>query len=471
MINKQDINATQLILDWVINYLNDNEEYKVLPDVEPGQIYKTQMDSAPSKGSDLKDVFEEFKSTILPGITHWNHPCFSAYFNSSSTIPSVMADMISATMNINAMLWKSSPAGTEIEQKTLEWLQKMIGLSGLTGITYEGGAVSSFHGLAAMREKQLGPEYRKTGMLGMADCKPKIYLTEQTHNSIHKALVTLGFGTDSFRYVNVRSDFTMNTDRLQEMIQEDRNQGQTPLCVVAALGSTSCTAIDPVDEIATICQQEDLWLHVDAAHGGSAAIVEEVREKYKGWERADSIVVNPHKWMFIPMDMSVLYVKDPACLKNAFRFSAEYLKTKQDGMIENYMDYGLPLGRRFRCLKLWFAFKYHGVEFYQEKIRHHLKLAQSFYIAIEDNSEFEIMAPKPLSTTCFRAIPKNGKDIDAFNEQLMDAINAKGKYFISHTKLNNKFVLRYVVSGVRMKQKHVDNFISCLLETKRQLDV
>ena len=470
MTERQTNQDAQRILEWTLNFLDDNEDYKVLPDIESGHIFNSLEKSAPLEGQHLDDVFKEFKNQILPGITHWNHPGFFAYFNSSATLPSVMAEMISAAINTNSMLWKASPSGTEIEQKTLEWLQEMLGLSGFTGITYDGGSSSNFHALAAMREEKLGSKYRKTGLFGLADCKPKIYLTEQTHNSIHKALITLGFGTDSFRHVDVDTDFSMNTDHLHELIQTDLKKGCKPLCTVATLGSTSCTSLDPVNEISIICRKEKLWLHIDAAHGGSAAILKEVRKKYKGWENADSIIVNPHKWLFIPLDLSVLYIKSPENLKNAFHFSAEYLKTKHDDKIESYMDYGIPLGRRFRCLKLWFALKYHGVTFYKNKIREHIKYAESVYQTIDHHPEFEIMAPRPLSTTCFRALPRSDEDIDLYNEKLMDTINQTGRFFISHTKLNNKFVLRHVVSGVKTRSRHIDEFLSCLFEIKKEMD-
>ena len=471
MIDNNETQKAHEMLDWVINFLNNNEDFNVLPDIEPGEIYNTQKTSPPDSGQGLEHVFNAFKEQILPGITHWNHPGFSAYFNSSATLPSVMAEMISAAVNTNTMLWKSSPAGTEIEQKTLEWLQEIIGLSGFTGITYDGGSSSSFHGLAAMREAQLGSVYRQKGLPALNNHNPKIYITEQTHNSVHKALITLGFGTDSFRYVKVRDDFSMDTNHLIKRIKTDRQKGYNPICVVATLGSTSCTALDPVDKISEICRQEDLWLHVDAAHGGSAAVLKEIRKKFSGWENADSIVVNPHKWFFIPLELSVLYVKKPGILKNAFHFSAEYLKTKQDDKIESYMDYGIPLGRRFRCLKLWFALKYHGVNFYKQKIRQHLAYARTVYKAIDDHPEFEIMSPQPLSTTCFRAVPKNTReDIDYYNEKLMDTINKNGAFFISHTKLNDKFVIRHVVSGARIEARHIDAFLSSLFDTKAKLD-
>lgn len=470
MISNQDRQDTQHILEWVLSYLENNDACRVLPGIEPGDIYNTQLVSPPPEGKALEDIFEDFKKDILPGITHWNHPGFMAYFNSSSTLPSVIADMLTAAINSNSMLWKSNPAGTEIEQKTLEWFQQMIGLSGFTGITYDGGATSSFHALAAMREKKLGPDFRKKGIFGIEHIQPGIYLTEQTHNSIHKALITLGFGTDSFRYVGVNKDFSMNVEHLQEMIRTDRQNGYTPLCVVGTLGTTSCTAIDPVEKISETCQKENLWLHIDAAHGGCAAILPEVRSMYNGWQNADSITVNLHKWLFIPIDLSILYVKDPVNLKNAFHFSAEYLKTKHDNRAESYMDYGIPLGRRFRCLKLWFALNYHGTGFYQEKFRQHFQMAEQFYNAIKNHPGFEIMAPKPLTTTCFRALPAGSENVNYYNEQLMEVINQTGQFFISHTKLNNEYVLRHVVSGARVQPEHVDRFVKCLCYCKNKLD-
>ncbi|THB73399.1 MAG: amino acid decarboxylase [Desulfobacteraceae bacterium] len=470
MTGNDNSRAAHDILDWVLSFLEDNEGYRVWPDMVPGQIYRAQPDRAPLSGKSLDTVFDEFKTGILPGITHWNHPGFAAYFNSSATLPSVMAEAVSAAVNTNTMLWKSSPAGTEIEQKTLDWLQKMLGLTGFTGITYDGGSASSFHALAAMRENFLGPEYRKAGLFGLTGDHPVIYLTEQTHNSIHKALITLGFGTDSFQYVRVNDDFSMDTLNLCELIASDKRSGRQPACVVATLGSTSCTALDPVDDIAKICREEGVWLHVDAAHGGSAAVLPEVREKFDGWEKADSIVVNPHKWLFIPLELSVLFVREPGVLKNAFHFSAEYLKTKQDGRIESYMDYGIPLGRRFRCLKLWFSLNYHGIDFYRRKIEQHLSLARLVYDALDRSEDFEIMAPQPLSTTCFRALPGSGEDADSFNERLMDAINGTGRFFISHTRLNNRFVLRHVVSGVKVTEKHIQGFLSLLMEIKQHMD-
>lgn len=471
MITETERLSAHDILDWVLNFLDDNESFPVLPDMEPGSIHGGQEKRPPDSGEALARIFREFKDQVLPGITHWNHPGFLAYFNSSATLPSVMAEMISAAVNTNSMLWKSSPAGTEIEWKTLEWLQEILGLSGFTGITFDGGSSSSFHGLAAMREAKLGPEYREKGLMVPATRRPKIYLTGQTHNSVHKALITLGFGTDSFRTVNVRQDFTMDPDHLKQLVETDRKKGDHPLCVVSTLGSTSCTAVDPVQAISGICSTEDLWLHIDAAHGGAAAVAEEIRETYAGWEAADSIIVNPHKWLFIPLELSVLYVKDPGILKNAFHFSAEYLKTREDDKIENYMDFGIPLGRRFRCLKLWFALKYHGIDFYRERIREHIRLSRIFYETIDAHPEFEIMAPRPLSTTCFRAVPGDpAKDVDQYNETLMDAVNRTGRFFVSHTRLRDRFVLRHVVSGVRIEERHIHDFISCLIETKATLD-
>ncbi|MCP4023123.1 MAG: PLP-dependent decarboxylase, partial [Desulfobacteraceae bacterium] len=263
---------------WTCDFLEDNESFDVLPQMEPGQIYNNLEKSAPAKGKPLDNIFEEFKEQILPGITHWNHPGFSAYFNSSAGTPSVFAEMLSAAINTNVMLWKASPSGTEVEQKTLEWLQEMLGLSGFTGITYDGGSTSSFHALAAMREAKLGADYRQKGLMAMANINPRLYVSEQTHNSIHKAIITLGFGTDSISTVDIKDDYSMDAAALEKQIIEDKAAGFTPLCAIATLGTTSCTAIDPAGEMSKVCRKHGLWLHIDAAHGGTAAILEEIQE-------------------------------------------------------------------------------------------------------------------------------------------------------------------------------------------------
>ena len=460
------------ILNWTLDYLENNDAYPVFPaDIEPGDIADALEPSPPVSGTSLETCFNEFLQAILTGVTHWNHPGFFAYFNSSATVPAVMAELLSAAINTNCMVWKASPAGTEVEQTTLSWLQQICGLSGFTGITFDGGASSSFHALAAMREKVMGPAYRKAGLMGAGDFKPRVYITEQTHNSIHKALITLGFGTDSIRRVDVTGDFAMDCGHLEQLIAQDRSEGNTPVCVVGTLGTTSCTALDPVQRIAEICKQERLWFHVDAAHGGGAAVLDTVREQFKGWEKADSILINPHKWMFIPIDLSVLFIREPGLLKNAFHYAAEYLKTPQDGIIDNFMDYGIPLGRRFRCLKLWFSLTYHGVDYFREKISRHMELSDRVYAYIASHKDFEIMAPKPLSTTCFRAVPgKPGCDMDAFNEALMDAVNRTGRYFISHTRLKGEFVLRHVVSGVKTTAGHIEGFLQTLGTLKSDLE-
>ena len=458
------------IINWICKYLANNESYKVLPDIKPKSVYNSLEKSAPLQGQALDNIFEEFKKNILPGITHWNHPKFFAYFNSSSTMPAVFAELIRSAINTNSMLWKASPGATEVEEKTLEWFAQLVGLTKLKGISYEGGAIASFHALAAMREEKIGSEYRKKGLMGVKNVSPAIYLTSQTHNSIHKALFALGFGADNFRFVDTKADFSMDTKALCKMIKKDKKNNNKPVCVVATLGTTSCTAIDPIKKIVNICEKNNLFLHVDAAHGGSAAILKKVRKKYKGWEKADSILINPHKWFFVPIGLSVLYMKSPELFKKTFHYSAEYLKTDFDGKIINYMDYGLPLGRCFRCLKLWFSLKYYGVDFFKTIIKNHLRYAKSVYSFFEKSEDFEIMAPKPLSTVCFRAIPRNSQDIDSFNKELMQKINSTGKFFLSHTKLNSKFVLRHVISGFHTKEKHIKQFIKHLIRLKAKMD-
>jgi aromatic-L-amino-acid decarboxylase len=459
------------VFEWINDYINNVEKYPVLPDIKPFEISKQLPKSPPLKGESISSIFSDFKNIILPGLTHWNHPGFFGYFNSSASFPSIIAESLIAVINTNCMLWKSSPAGTELEQVTLKWLQKILGLSGYFGMILDGGSNSNFHALCAMRQKYFGKKIKKTGFFNLREeVKPRIYITSQTHNSIHKAIVIAGFGLDSIHEVKTNERFEMSVPDLKKAIQNDKIKKYFPLCVIATLGSTSCTAIDPVDDIVKICQKEKLWLHIDAAHGGSAALVDKIREKFMGWNQADSITINPHKWLFVPLDLSVLYVKEPEILKQAFCLSAEYLKTGEENLIESYMDYGLTLGRRFRALKLWFTIKNFGIQGLQKMINKHLDLAEELFNHMKASNDFEIMAPLTLSTVCFRAIPKQKKSIDEFNQLLMASINKTGEFFITHTKLNNLFVLRAVISGLNTEKKHIKRFIYLIQKRKKELD-
>jgi len=356
------------------------------------------------------------------------------------------------------MLWNTSPAFAEHERAMMQWFRQMVGLpESYWGIIYDTASTSSMHAIASARE-QLNLGAREKGMSGRADVpRLRLYCSEHAHSSIEKGAVTLGIGLEGVRKIPVNEKFEMIPEKLDAAISEDIKYGWKPFCVVATVGTTSTTSIDPVDEIEDVCGKHNLWLHIDAAYAGVAAMIPEMKWITKGWERADSIVINPHKWMFTPMDLSVYYTRKPEILKQAFSLVPEYLKTKQDDEVENLMDYGIQLGRRFRSLKLWFVIRYFGVEGLAARIKHHIELAKEFAKWIDDEKDFERMAPVPFSTVCFRYNPgnKSEEQLNKLNEKLLEKLNASGKIFLSHTKLNGKFVIRLTIGSIRHERRHI----------------
>jgi aromatic-L-amino-acid decarboxylase len=444
------------LIDWTANYLDKIESFPVLPDIKPGDIKKKLPKSLPQTGESMDDILSDIDNIILPGITHWQHPNFMAYFNSTASAPGILGELLSAAFNSNGMVWKSCPSLTELEETVLIWFRELLNLSNkFKGIIYDTASVSTMHAIAAARE-DTGLDIRKKGMSGIP--KLRLYCTLHTHSSIEKGALTLGIGLEGIRKIPVDPEFRMIPVELEKAIKEDRSNGFFPFCVVATIGTTSTTSIDPVNEIAAICKHEKIWLHVDGAHAGVTAMLPEMHIYFKGLEHADSFVVNPHKWLFVPLDLSVLYIQKPEILKQAFSVVPEYLKTSEDAVVENYMDYGIQLGRRFRSLKFWFIMRYFGADGLSDRLRNHIRLGQLFAKWIDADHVFERLAPAPFSTVCFRAKPEGWNDekkIDELNEKLMNEINATGKVFLSHTKLNDKFTIRLVVSGIRMEEKHV----------------
>lgn len=447
-------------IDWIADYMQDIDRHPVLPDTAPGEIRTALPQAPPKSGNGLSDILEEVDRVVLPGMTHWNHPCFFAYFSITGSGPGILGELLASAFNINGMLWKSCPASTELEQATLGWLRQMLGLpESFWGIIYDTASISSLHAIAAAREQLADLQIREKGLAGRGGMpRFRLYASEHAHSSIDKAAIALGIGLEGIRKISADAAFRMKPDLLAEAIQQDRAEGWRPFCVVATVGTTSATSIDPVPEIAEICAREDLWLHVDAAYGGSAAVVPEMRHVLTGCERADSLVVNPHKWLFVPVDLSAFYTRKPDVLKRAFSLVPEYLRTKEDSEVENYMDYGLQLGRRFRALKLWFVLRYFGSEGIANRIRYHIKLAQQLATWIDEHPDFERMAPVPFSTLCFRAHPPGMDDeaaLDELNERLLEAVNGTRALFLSHTKLNGKFVIRLAIGNLRTEERHV----------------
>ncbi len=441
------------LVDWIADYLENVESKPVLANIKPGEVKSKLPLSPPDIGEGMDKIFKDVDDIIMPGMTHWNHPNFMAYFNSTASGPGILGDFLSSAFNINGMVWKSSPASTELEEIFLNWFREMLQLpKQFFGIMYDLASVSSMHAIAAAREQA------KDNQTNYDITKLRLYCSEQAHSSIDKCVITLGLPLDAIVKIKTDDQFRMIPSELTEVIINDIQNGFQPFCVVATVGTTSTTSIDPVSEIVPIAKKFNLWLHVDAAHAGSAAIVPEVRPILSGVEDADSIVINPHKWLFVPIDLSVLYTSKPKVIKKAFSIVPEYLKTDEENEAVNYMDYGIQLGRKFRSLKLWFLIRYFGVEGLQNIIREHLRLGELFADFIDRSENFERLAPTPLSTICFRAIPNSkmsNEELNKFNKNLMDEINNSGQLFLSHTKLNDKFAIRLTISGIRTTEKNV----------------
>ncbi|MFA7287793.1 MAG: pyridoxal-dependent decarboxylase [Melioribacteraceae bacterium] len=448
------------IIEWVDNYLSGIEKLRVVPDVQPGEIKKNLPNSMPDKGESFDRIFSDFQEKILPGITHWQHPNFMAYFNSTSTAPGIFGELISSALNANGMLWKSSPAISELERVTVNWFRDSVELhKDFWGIIYDTASISTMHAIANAKEKIKEYAIREKGLVGSGVPPLRLYTSEFAHSSVEKGALTLGLGLEGTRKIATNEKFQMIPAELEKAIQADINAGYKPFCVVATIGTTSVTSIDPVIEIAKICNKYDLWLHVDAAHAGVIAMVPGYEYILEGVDDADSIVINPHKWGFVPMDCSLFYTKQPELLKKAFSVVPEYLKTKEDSEVENLMDYGVQLGRRFRALKLWFVLRFYGKEGYIEIYKEHLRLGKLFEKIVSEDNRFELVAPVTLSTICFRGKPAgmSEEELNTFNEGMINSINDSGELFLSHTKLNGKYVLRLVISGIRTEEKHVRN--------------
>lgn len=453
------------VVDWIASYFERIEEFPVLSQIEPDWLKSNLPASAPEAGENFNDIFADVDRLILPAVTHWNHPNFHGLFATSMSSVGVFGEMLSAAFDMKAMLWRTSPASTELEDVVLDWLRQMMGLPDFfEGIIYDTASVSTMHAIAAARENA-NLDIREKGMSGRDDLPLlRIYCSEHVHSSIDKCAITLGLGMRSLRKIECNERFEMIPQKLAEAIEDDIDKGYLPVCVIPTIGTTSTSSVDPVDAVADICEKYGLWLHVDAAYAGATAIIPEFREHFRGCERADSIVVNPHKWLFTPFDLSVLYCKNLAMMKQAFSLVPEYLKTNDEQSVKNGMDYGIQLGRRFRALKFWFVIRYFGRDGMIDRLREHCRLARLFASWVERSEDLEMMAPVPFALVCFRACPKGIVDLDALNERLMNAINTDGKAYLSHTKLNGKFTLRLSVGSIRVEERHLNKVWDLLRE-------
>lgn len=445
------------VYDWISAYLENVQEYPVLAPVAPGEVAAGLPTDAPESPSTMDDILRDFREIIVPGTTHWNHPGFFAYFGITASGPGILGETLAAALNVNAMLWRTGPAATELEERALDWLRQMMGLPDrFQGHMQDTASISSLVAIAAARERAV-PGVREDGLPGRELPRLRVYCSAEAHSSIEKAAITLGLGRAGVRKIAVDDAFRMDAAHLRRAIEEDRAAGVRPLCVVATVGTTSTTSVDPVPAIAEICREHDLWLHVDAAYGGAAAVVPEMRYALDGCELADSLVVNPHKWLFVPIDCSALFLREPATVRDAFSLVPEYLRTAEGGEVTNLMDYGPALGRRFRALKLWMVLRYFGRRGIADRLREHIRLAHLFADWVDADPEWERSAPTPFSTVCFRYAPPDlaPTELDAVNERILDAVNRSGEVFLSHTRLHDRYTLRLAVGNLRTREQHV----------------
>jgi aromatic-L-amino-acid decarboxylase len=449
----------QAALEWIAHYLDHPERVSVLSRVVPGEIREMLPPSPPVHGEPLGDILRDFEQQIVPGITHWNHPGFFGYFATSSSVPGILGEMLVAALDVKAMLWRTSPAATELEQVTTDWLRQMLGLpGGWFGFLNDTASISSMLALAAAREAKPELDIRARGMAGRADLpRLRVYASIHAHSSIDKAVLALGLGLDNVVHIDVDDAFRMRPDALAAAIADDSSRGFLPLACVATVGTTSVTSIDPVPAIAEICHRESIWLHVDGAYGGIAAVVPEMRNVLAGVEHADSLVVNPHKWLFTPFDCSAFFTTKPDVLERAFSLVHEYLVTPERESVVDFMNYGVQLGRRFRALKLWMVIRGFGTSGLAARIRAHCALAREFADWVKAETEWEVVAPIPFSLVCFRYAPSGAHEevLNEMNARILAHVNASGEVLLSHTKLDGRYVLRLAVGNIRTEERHV----------------
>ena len=460
MTNDEFRRSGHALVEWIADYLEHSERYPVLAQVRPGDITRALPDHAPEDPEPFDAIMADFSRILLPGITHWNSPNFFAYFAITGSAPGVLADFLSAALNQQAMLWRTSPAATELEAVTLGWLRRLIGLpESFEGVIYDTASIATMHALVAAREAAIAG-VRARGLAGRSDVpRVAIYCSDQTHSSIDKAVIAIGLGHESLRKIATDENFRMRVDALGDTIARDRADGVLPIAVVPTVGTTSTTSIDPVPEVAEICQREALWMHVDAAYGGVAAMLPSHAHILAGAARADSIVVNPHKWLFTPFDLTAFYSRRMDVIRQAFALTPEYLRTSESSEVKNLMDTGVQLGRRFRALKLWMILRSFGAREIRAHLARHIQIAQQLASWVDAHPDFERLAPVPFSVVCFRWNPHGRSlseaDLDGRNESLVERINRSGEIFFSHTRLKGRLALRIAVGHLRTDESHL----------------
>lgn len=434
------------VVDWIADYLHSTRDYPVMPTMEPGALIDALPASAPEQGEPLEQILDDFKTLVVPALNHWNHPRFHAYFSVSASGAGILGEMLAAAVNVNGMLWKSCPAAVELEQVVMSWLRQWLGLPpAFFGIIHDTASSSTLHAIGAARAAA-DPQLRSQG----ASRDLVLYCSQHAHSSVEKGALSLGVGQDNVRKIEVDDQFRMRADLLQAAIDADRRSGKRPFCVVSSVGTTSVTSVDPVEEVQAICERQGLWHHIDAAYGGVAAMLPENQWMLRGAERADSLVVNPHKWLFTPIDLSAFFCRRPEALREAYSVVPPYLASSDNPRAVNLMDYRIPLGSRFRALKLWFVMRSFGREKVMSIVRSHLAFARELADAITAHPRFEVVAPVFMSLVCFRY-----KGTDDENRRLLELLNASGVAFSSGNVLNGQFVLRIAIGNLKTTREDV----------------
>ena len=459
------------VIDWIADYLDAPDKWPVLPAVKPGELRASLPPTPPDAAEPMDQILADFQRIIVPANTHWNHPDFLAYFANSATGTGVLGEALAATLNVNAMLWRTSPAATELEFLTMDWLRQMLGLpAGLFGAIADTASSNTLYALAAARELHPELRIREEGMSGRADLpRVVVYCSEEAHSSVDKAVMTLGFGLEALRKIPTDSALRLDANALSTAVENDLRAGRVPLAVVATVGTTSTTAIDPVPAIADICERQRMWLHVDASYGGIAAILPEMRWILAGCDRADSLVVNPHKWLFTPMDCSALYTRRPELLKRAFQHVPDYLVVTESEGVANLMDYGVALGRRFRALKLWFVIRSFGVDGLRSLIREHIRIAKRLALEIDAAPDLERMAEVNFSTIVFRHRPPelSGRALDDHNSRILQQLLENREVYLSHTRVRGSYALRIAIGNIHTTEAHVRHALQLVREAAK----
>jgi aromatic-L-amino-acid decarboxylase len=458
------------LVEWMAMYLENVENYPVKSGVKPGEIFNKIPSSPPEEPEPFENFMRDMDEIIMPGITHWQSPDFFAYFPANSSPPSVLAEMITATLGAQCMNWETSPAAAELEEKMMIWLREMTGLpSSFEGVIQDSASSATLAAIITAREKVSSFAVNSEGA-GAAG-RLRVYCSGQAHSSVDKAVKICGIGINNLVKIGVRDDFSLDPALLQKAIDEDREKGFIPCCVVATIGTTGTTAVDPLRAIGEICSKNDIWLHVDAAMAGTALILPEFRWMIDGKEYVDSLLFNPHKWMFTNFDCTAFFIKDAYALIKTFEILPEYLKTRTRGIVNDYRDWGIPLGRRFRALKLWSVIRSYGTEGLQKKIREHISFAARLKDMILGEPDFEILAPVVINVVCFRYSPECRKEeeLNSLNEQLNHQINDSGRIYLSHTTVNGKYSLRMVTGQTNVTIGHVERAWEIIKEIARRL--